>query len=73
VAETRCSIRVDQYTFHNEEGGAGRRRGGNRLTRDGITSDEAQLTTTFGRHKHLPWGMDGGRRRAELRSGHPRG
>jgi N-methylhydantoinase B len=62
VAETRYSIRVDQHTFHSEEGGAGGRRGGNGLARDRITSDEAYLTTTFGRHKHLPWGIDGGRR-----------
>jgi N-methylhydantoinase B len=62
VAETRYGIRVDQYAFHSEEGGAGRYRGGNGLVRDyRITSDEAYLTTTFGRHKYLPWGADGGR------------
>jgi N-methylhydantoinase B len=62
VAETRYGIRVDQYAFHSEEGGAGRHRGGNGLVRDyRITSEEAYLTTTFGRHKYLPWGADGGR------------
>jgi N-methylhydantoinase B len=62
VAETRYGIRVDQYTFHSEGGGAGRHRGGNGLVRDyRITSEEAYLTTTFGRHKYLPWGADGGR------------
>jgi N-methylhydantoinase B len=61
VAETRYGIRVDQYAFHSEEGGAGRHRGGNGLVRDyRITSEEAYLTTTFGRHKYLPWGIDGG-------------
>ena len=62
VAETRYGIRVDQYAFHSEVGGAGRQRGGNGLVRDyRITAEEAYLTTTFGRHRYLPWGIDGGR------------
>jgi N-methylhydantoinase B len=62
VAETRYGIRVDQYAFHSEDGGAGRDRGGNGLVRDyRITAEEAYLTTTFGRHRYLPWGIDGGR------------
>jgi N-methylhydantoinase B len=61
VAETRYGIRVDQYAFHTDEGGAGRFRGGNGLVRDyRIVSDEAFLTTTFGRHKFMPWGIEGG-------------
>jgi N-methylhydantoinase B len=61
VAETRYGILVDQYAFHNEEGGAGRFRGGNGLVRDyRVTADEAFLTTTFGRHKFLPWALEGG-------------
>jgi N-methylhydantoinase B len=61
VAETRYGVRVEQYAFHCEEGGAGRHRGGNGLVRDyRITSEEAYLTTTFGRHKYRPWGTDGG-------------
>jgi N-methylhydantoinase B len=62
VAETRYGVRVDQYAFHTDEGGAGRYRGGNGLVRDyRVTSDEAFLTTTFGRHKYYPWGIEGGR------------
>jgi N-methylhydantoinase B len=62
VAEHRYGVRVDEYGFHSEDGGAGRFRGGNGLVRAyRITSDEAYLTTTFGRHKYPPWSLDGGR------------
>jgi N-methylhydantoinase B len=61
VAETRYGIRVDQYAFHTDDGGAGQFRGGNGLVRDyRVTADEAYLTTTFGRHKYPPWGIAGG-------------
>jgi N-methylhydantoinase B len=62
VAETRYGIRVDQYGYHCDDGGAGEFRGGNGLVRDyRVTADEAYLTTTFGRHKFLPWGIAGGK------------
>jgi N-methylhydantoinase B len=62
VAETRYGVRVDQYGYHRDDGGAGEFRGGNGLVRDyRITADEAYLTTTFGRHKFLPWGIGGGK------------
>jgi N-methylhydantoinase B len=62
VAETRYGVRVEQYAFHTDDGGAGRFRGGKGLIRDyRITSEEAYLTTTFGRYKFRPWGVDGGR------------
>ena len=61
VAETRYGVQVDQYTFHTDDGGAGRHRGGKGLIRDyRITAEEAYLTTTFGRHKFRPWGIAGG-------------
>ncbi len=61
VTETRYGVLVDQYTFHTNDGGAGTHRGGKGLIRDyRITAEEAYLTTTFGRHKYLPWGMAGG-------------
>jgi N-methylhydantoinase B len=62
ITETRYGVTVDRYTFHNEDGGAGRYRGGKGVVLDyRITSDEAFLTATFGRHKYPPWGMNGGR------------
>jgi N-methylhydantoinase B len=62
VAETRYGILVDQYTFAVQDGGAGKFRGGRGLIRDyRITSDEAHLTATFGRHRFPPWGMAGGK------------
>lgn len=61
VTETRYGVMVDQYGFHTDPGGAGTFRGGKGLVRDyRITAEEAYLTTTFGRHKFLPWGMAGG-------------
>src|SRR2546421_670741 len=43
------------------DGGAGEYRGGRGLVRDyHITSEWAGVTATFGRHKFLPWGMNGG-------------
>ena len=61
IAETRYGILVDQYAFSIVEGGAGRRRGGRGLVRDyRAVSDEIYVTATFGRHKYLPWGVDGG-------------
>lgn len=61
VTETRYGVIVDQYGYHTDPGGAGTFRGGKGLVRDyRITATEAYLTTTFGRHKFLPWGMDGG-------------
>jgi len=61
VTETRYGVMVDQYTYHTDAGGAGTFRGGKGLIRDyRITAEEAYLTTTFGRHKFLPWGMAGG-------------
>jgi N-methylhydantoinase B len=62
IAETRYGILVDQYAFSIVDGGAGRHRGGRGLVRDyRVVADEVFVTATFGRHKYLPWGVDGGR------------
>lgn len=56
------SFRVNQYALNTAGGGAGECRGG--VIRDydyHILADEAHLTATFGRHKFLPWGMEGGK------------
>lgn len=61
VCETRYGILVDRYAFDITDGGAGEHRGGRGLVRDyRITSEWAGVTATFGRHKYMPWGMNGG-------------
>jgi N-methylhydantoinase B len=61
VAETRYGIVVDRYELDPTGAGAGRRRGGRGCIRDYRAAvDEVTLTATFGRHKYLPWGIDGG-------------
>jgi N-methylhydantoinase B len=63
VAETRYGIIVDQYGFDVTAAGAGRHRGGRGLIRDYRSAvDEITLTATFGRHKYVPWGIEGGQR-----------
>jgi len=60
-AEARYGIRVNRYTLHADGAGAGRYRGGLGLVRDyEIVGDDAYLTAIFGRHRHVPWGLDGG-------------
>lgn len=73
VCEGRYPILVDQYAFHAGTAhggdasadapapGAGAFRGGYGLVRDyRILCSEAQVTTTFGRHKFPPWSGPGG-------------
>jgi N-methylhydantoinase B len=61
VCETRYGVLVDQYALNITDGGAGKFHGGRGLVRDyRITADEAWYTATFGRHKFLPWGLEGG-------------
>jgi N-methylhydantoinase B len=61
VAEARYGILVDQYALDPTDAGAGRRRGGRGCIRDyRAVADEIYLTATFGRHKFVPWGVNGG-------------
>jgi N-methylhydantoinase B len=61
VCETRYPILVEQYAFDITPKGAGRWRGGRGMVRDyRILSEEASVTTTYGRHRFLPWGAEGG-------------
>jgi N-methylhydantoinase B len=76
VAETRYGIVVDRYELDPTGAGAGRRRGGRGCIRDYRAAvDEVTLTATFGRHKYVPWGIDGGHRgsRNEVRVFHEDG
>ena len=62
VTEARHGVRVDQFAFNVDDGGAGQFRGGRGLIRDyRITAEEAFLTATFGRFKFPPWSVAGGR------------
>ena len=62
VAETRYGIVVDQFALDPTEAGAGRHRGGRGCIRDYRAAvDGLTVTATFGRHKFVPWGIDGGR------------
>jgi N-methylhydantoinase B len=61
IAEARYGILVDQYALDPTDAGAGRHRGGRGCVRDyRAVADEIYLTATFGRHKFVPWGVDGG-------------
>lgn len=61
LAESRYGVRIEQYAFHNERGGAGKFRGGRGVVLDyRLTSDEAFLTATYSRTASRPWGLMGG-------------
>ncbi|MFM8594741.1 MAG: hydantoinase B/oxoprolinase family protein, partial [Chloroflexota bacterium] len=62
VTEFVYGIQVDRYAFNTAPGGEGEYRGGPGLIRDyRILSDHGGfITSTFGRHKYLPFGVDGG-------------
>ncbi len=61
VCENRYPILVDRYAINPTLKGAGTFRGGFGLVRDyQIRSKEAEVTTTFGRHKYPPWSGAGG-------------
>ncbi len=60
--ESRYGLQVDQYAFHNEDGGAGEYRGGKGVVLDyRVTSDEVHLTYAATRTESKPWGLHGGR------------
>ncbi len=62
VCETRYPVLVEQYALNIVPHGEGRYRGGHGLVRDyRILCESAKLTTTYGRHRFLPWGAEGGR------------
>jgi len=61
LAESRYGFEIDQYAFHQEDGGAGEFRGGKGLVLDyRVTADIAQLTYSATRTKSRPWGMASG-------------
>ncbi|CAN5858280.1 hydantoinase B/oxoprolinase family protein [soil metagenome] len=63
VTEAIYGIQVDRFEFNNDPGGEGEFSGGRGLIRDyRILSDQGGfITATFGRHKFMPWGVNGGK------------
>lgn len=60
--ESRYGLKVEQYAFRNDDGGAGEFRGGKGLVLDyRVASDEAFLTYATSRSERPPWAMRGGR------------
>jgi N-methylhydantoinase B len=61
VAEARYGVTVDYLSFHDEDGGAGLRRGGKGVRIDyRMKSDNAWLTVAYTRSRVLPWPLNGG-------------
>ncbi|SHE32850.1 N-methylhydantoinase B [Desulforamulus putei DSM 12395] len=62
VAETRYGVMVEEYSFRTDGAGAGEFRGGSGCIRTyRALTDNQFVTATFGRHKYLPWGFNGGK------------
>ena len=61
VAEARYGVTVDYLSFHDEDGGAGKHRGGKGVRIDyRMKSDNAWLTVAYTRSKVRPWPLNGG-------------
>jgi len=62
VLETRYGVLVDRYALDiPPSAGMGRHRGGRGCVRAyRAVADEIFVTATCGRHKYVPWGVDGG-------------
>lgn len=59
--EARYGLQVTQYAFHNEDGGAGLRRGGKGCYLDyKVVCDEVFLTYAASHTKGRPWALSGG-------------
>ncbi|RVT92966.1 hydantoinase B/oxoprolinase family protein [Sphingomonas crocodyli] len=59
--EARYGLQVAQYAFHDQDGGAGRYRGGKGVVLDyRVTADRAFLTYAAARTSSRPWALLGG-------------
>ncbi|GAA6153804.1 hydantoinase B/oxoprolinase family protein [Pseudoteredinibacter isoporae] len=59
--ENRYGVQIQQYAFHNEDGGAGEFRGGKGVVLDyEVTADVAYLTYAASQTVTRPWAMQGG-------------
>jgi N-methylhydantoinase B len=58
--ESRYGLQVEQYAFHDDDGGAGKHRGGKGVVLDyRVTADEVFLTYATSRSQAPPWGLQG--------------
>lgn len=61
VTEAKYGVRVRSYAFHDDDGGAGRFRGGKGVALEyEMPNDGWVFTGSFGRFKFPPWGVAGG-------------
>jgi len=61
LIEAELPLRVTEYSFVTDSGGAGRRRGGLAFSRTyQLLADEAQCTMRADRRDHPPYGLGGG-------------
>lgn len=59
--ESRYGVRIEQYAFHDHDGGHGAFRGGRGVVLDyRVTSETAYLTYAATRTESKPWGVAGG-------------
>jgi N-methylhydantoinase B len=60
--ESRYGLQVEQYAFHDDDGGAGRQRGGKGVVLDyRVTAHEVWLTYATSRSSAPPWALKGGK------------
>ena len=61
IFEGRYGLKVEQYAFHCDDGGAGEYRGGKGVVLDyRVTAEEAFVTYATSRSQVPPWGLNGG-------------
>src|SRR5699024_2430454 len=61
IAEARYGVLVEEYALRCDSGGSGKDIGGSGVVRKyKALSDHQQLSVSFGRHQHAPWGVNGG-------------
>src|SRR5690625_6618542 len=61
IAEARYGVLVEEYALRCDSGGYGKYIGGSGVVRKyKALSDHQQLSVSYGRHQHAPWGENGG-------------
>jgi len=62
ITEARNGVRVDRLSFHNDDGGEGKYRGGKGICLEyRIRCDDGWLTAAYTRSIVPPWSLEGGR------------